>query len=246
MRLILLVEESGATQISSIGIKFVDRGAVQTIFGLREVTFEFGVVDWPSGIERGDIILGGGFVVTAFVVGYRENLFGIVGRGVGEELAQGFGTLYQAIIAGIAFDEVSGIFHTLFIGGFGIYVGVAIEFSHTSFPRIEMGEEGCCTSFGSVLLARNTCSSYIAELREVGKHIVGLLSVSDASFEHFLLRGKVVDTNFFGIDGHNGLSVGACELEVTKSEGEVCLTRVIVVAVLGESFGGTDVFEQKV
>ena len=84
MGFILLVEEGSATQVSSIGVEFVDGGAMQTVVGLRKVTFEFEFIDGPSDKECGDRVLGDGFVVATLIVGYRENLFGIIGRGVGK------------------------------------------------------------------------------------------------------------------------------------------------------------------
>ena len=53
---VLLVEEGGATQVGGIGIEFIDCGTIKTIVGLREVSFEFGVIDGPSGVGGGDIV----------------------------------------------------------------------------------------------------------------------------------------------------------------------------------------------
>ena len=57
---------------------------MQTVVGLRKVTFKFELIDGPSDKECGNRVLGDGFVVATLIVGYRENLFRIIGRGVGK------------------------------------------------------------------------------------------------------------------------------------------------------------------
>ena len=186
---ILFVEEGSTAQIGGIGIEFIDRGAIETIVGLREVTFEFGVIDWPSGIEGSNIILRGGLVATALIIDQREDFFGIVGRWIRQQFAEGFRAFNEGIGACFTIDEMGGIFHTLFVSGFGIYAGFSIELRHATLPRIEMGKQSGGTSLGSILLGSDTCPCGVAHLGEDGEHIIGLLGMANTSIYDLLLRG---------------------------------------------------------